>query len=514
MLLSDTRKMSKIEDSKIEKTLRKIALEAIKKGEEGATIKVLRKRTESKLGLEDDFLKGGAWRSKSKEIIEAAFADPEQPAEKVKESASKPQKKSKKSDEDGGSSSAGAAKSGVSTPKPPQKTAPQVNGVKRKASGSETASGTGVDSASSTKRASEQSPSKKAKVSAPPAASQPSASQKTASSSGSADSSEEESESESGSSESDEKAAGDSPSPRRPAATEHQQSISAIPSKAFTPPSGYTAVDESLLSNNSGFSEGHLEGKQIWHITAPSNVPISALTELALSSISSGEAVLSHKNVSYALNEDKTMGAESTALLAPSAEGYQKIQPQISRTLHLQQKIDLPNLSARQASQVTESNAAGDVARASVSTVRPQPKGLRMRYKPPGFGKGRPGRIGSGSESGGDEGAVEGGTPSFQFPKTLGQHGVEVRQDGDVEMVDAGEIEGVGEKKAKKKRKEKDDARADGEAPKVNGVSKEPSHGKSVTNGDGAEKESKEEKKRRKEEKRARKEAKSKGTVV
>lgn len=229
--------------------------------------------------------------------------------------------------------------------------------------------------------------------------------------------------------------------------------IKAISPKAFKPPVGYNPVDAATSTNGTGFSPKDLGGKQIWHITAPSNVSLSSITEVAIDMVQSNQIVLSHKGIDYVLNEDKSEGKEVPTLMIATPNGHERIQHKIERRLQLQQKITLPNLSNLQASQLTGSNVAGNVAAAAVQCVRPQPKGLRMRYRPPGFGHGNPGRIGSGSD-GTDEEDQPDVSPSFQFPKALGEVGTAVQQDGDVEMVDAAEAERSA-KKPKKKRKEK-----------------------------------------------------------
>ncbi|KAM0715846.1 hypothetical protein Q7P37_008360 [Cladosporium fusiforme] len=192
--------------------------------------------------------------------------------------------------------------------------------------------------------------------------------------------------------------------------------VSSVPAKPYDAPLGYTSLD---TSSRAALSNAALQGKQVWHITAPANLPISSLTEVALGSIQSGKPVLSHKGLDYVLSEDK--GAQSgnaTLVLLPEKDGYKPISQPVSKTLHLRQHVVLPNLSEKQASDATGSNAAGDVARPAVAAVRPQPKGMKMRYRPPGFGSGDPGRIGSGSES---ESEVEpvGKEAAFQFPKKL-----------------------------------------------------------------------------------------------
>lgn len=209
--------------------------------------------------------------------------------------------------------------------------------------------------------------------------------------------------------------------------------VSSVPAKPFDAPNGYVSFD---TSSQSALSSADLQGKQVWHITAPANLPMSSITEIALDSIQSGKPVFSHKGIDYAMSEDK--GAQSgnaTIVLLPEKDGYKPISQPVSKTLHLRQHIVLPNLSQKQASDTTGSNAAGDVARSAVSAVRPQPKGMKMRFKPSGFGSGDPGRIGSGSESEG-EAEPAGKEATLQFPKKL---------------------EATGHKKDKKGKKEKKD---------------------------------------------------------
>lgn len=494
--------MATSKDTKIEKTLRKVVLEAKRNGED-VSINAARGRTEEKLGLEAGFLKAGEWKGRSKAIIHAAFAEPNEDTDEPEERQA-------------GSFAPDASKAAASTPKPPQKTAPQVNGVKRKTS--EDGSAEGIKDKSAQRA--DQPLSKKAKVTASQGESR---SEEASSISTSDESAEEQSKSGSGSSEAEDDELEEGPRQNGETSAEQQPLAQAVPAKSFKPPLGYSAVDSIMLSESNSLFNSDLQGKQIWHITAPSGIPLSSLTELTLSSISAAEPVLSYEDMPYVLNEDHTVGADSTALLVPSKGGYQKALPKVTRTLHLQQNIDLPSLSALQASQATGSHAAGDLAQAATTNVRPQPKGLRMRFKPPGFGRGNPGRIGS--DSGSDDGyADEDIGPSFQFPRTLGQHGVEVRQDGDVEMVDAAEVEEPStqadkrEKKSKKKRKDEKSGAPNVEALKANGVVRVVSddaaatHSKDETspNGNGAREESKEDRKRRKEEKRARKEAKTK----
>lgn len=239
-------------------------------------------------------------------------------------------------------------------------------------------------------------------------------------------------DSESSEGESEDDSAADKMDVDKPAPTPAGM-VSSVVAKPFDAPHGYTSFD---TSSRSALSSADVQGKQVWHITAPANLPISALTEVALDSIQSGKPVLSHKGSDYVLSEDKgaTTG-NATVVLLPEKDGYKPISQPVSKTFHLRQHIALPNINEKQTSEKTGSNAAGDVARPAVYAVRPQPKGMRMRYRPPGFGAGDPGRIGSGSESESEAEPV-GKEATLQFPK---------------------QPEATGHKKDKKEKKEKKD---------------------------------------------------------
>ena len=93
-----------------------------------------------------------------------------------------------------------------------------------------------------------------------------------------------------------------------------------------------------------------------------------------------------------------------------------------------------------------------------------------MRYRPPGFGPGKPGTIGSESESTDEEDQAV-ARPKFQFPKSLGMHSASAQHDA--QATTAADRES-GVKKARKK-KQKD---REGDAvsqPVVNGGSASPS---------------------------------------
>ncbi|KAK6005896.1 hypothetical protein QM012_007538 [Aureobasidium pullulans] len=170
-----------------------------------------------------------------------------------------------------------------------------------------------------------------------------------------------------------------------------------VPPQPFVPPPGYKALNtKTALAKTvtSLFDPSTLASKQIWHITAPSSVPLSQIKSVSLSAIQSHQTILSHNGTDYNLSEEPTNNAR---VLVPSSktDAYTTIEIPVSKSLHLQQTINLPNLSAYQADPTTGSNAAANLKTPAISTPRPQPKGMRMRYKPPGFGDSDPGVIGS-----------------------------------------------------------------------------------------------------------------------
>jgi len=66
----------------------------------------------------------------------------------------------------------------------------------------------------------------------------------------------------------------------------------------YKPPPGFeTASIVAATSSDLAdlFAPLYLQGKQLWHITVPSTVPIDSITEVAAESVQNGKSVLSHK---------------------------------------------------------------------------------------------------------------------------------------------------------------------------------------------------------------------------
>ncbi|KAF2466668.1 uncharacterized protein BDR25DRAFT_292997 [Lindgomyces ingoldianus] len=172
-----------------------------------------------------------------------------------------------------------------------------------------------------------------------------------------------------------------------------------LPAQPFIPPKGFTAVPTHTNPSSQALKIfDNIEGKQIWHITAPASVSLSGLKDLASDKVLKGEPILSYNGTDYGFSVGEEKEEATRRVLVPSTVGYKAVPTRISQTLHLQQVIRLPKVSPKQADTNTTSAAAASITTSTVRAPRPQVKGLRMRYFPSGFGLQDPGIIGS-SES-------------------------------------------------------------------------------------------------------------------
>ncbi|KAL3426281.1 hypothetical protein PVAG01_03072 [Phlyctema vagabunda] len=169
----------------------------------------------------------------------------------------------------------------------------------------------------------------------------------------------------------------------------------------FVPPKGFEtkAINEESASASELFSKSNLEGKEIWYITTPASTPLSAVKEISLKAVKKGKAVLSQDGNDYGFVQDDTEDNGFTKIMLPTGKGYRANANKFAQVLHLQQIVNLP----------TQGHADADVpSQATVPTKRParqQPKGLKMRFTPIGYGDGDAGTLGS-SESEADDDAA------------------------------------------------------------------------------------------------------------
>jgi DNA-directed RNA polymerase I subunit RPA34.5 len=246
-----------------------------------------------------------------------------------------------------------------------------------------------------------------------------------------------------------------------------RQATTAVPPRSrpiYEPPQGFQApkTHPSSSPTSKFLSPSNLEGKQIWHITAPASVPVSTLKEVSNQEIMNGEAVLSYKGSEYGFVslDEAIAGSNQAVLLVPSKEGYQLgmllfcslrwglylidvshgvAGTNFSRTILLQQFVRLP----LHTNPIEGASQASSALPATTKAARKRPEGLKMRFMP--IGVDSPGSAGLGWSSSQDDSDVDGakalgkGTSAnnFRFPNgfTEGRHSEKRKRatpDGDI----------------------------------------------------------------------------------
>ncbi|KAF2794987.1 hypothetical protein K505DRAFT_274122 [Melanomma pulvis-pyrius CBS 109.77] len=167
------------------------------------------------------------------------------------------------------------------------------------------------------------------------------------------------------------------------------------PAQAYIPPKDFTAISTPLHSSSPAVRLfENLEGKQIWHITAPANVSLASLKELAMDKALEGDAVLKHNSIDYGFSAGGKNEHATRSVLIPQQRGFKAVPTRITKTLHLQQVVRLANLPSAP-SQPTNSEPPSFITSTAVRAPRPQVKGLKMNFFPSGFSASEPGIVGS-----------------------------------------------------------------------------------------------------------------------
>lgn len=150
-----------------------------------------------------------------------------------------------------------------------------------------------------------------------------------------------------------------------------------------------------------------------------------------------GKPVATIDGQNYGFANGEGPERDNTKLLVPSREGerYEVSKRSIDQVLHLQQIVQLPELMTKEKATVP----------AAKKFVRQQPKGLRMRFKPIGFGDEAPGKIGESD----DECDVE----MEDVPRAFKKH--KVAEESDAEAISRKSKKDKEMKKDKKEKKEK-----------------------------------------------------------
>ncbi|KAL1601783.1 hypothetical protein SLS60_006698 [Paraconiothyrium brasiliense] len=163
------------------------------------------------------------------------------------------------------------------------------------------------------------------------------------------------------------------------------QTVTFQQARPYIPPEDFKAAStERAASSANANIFKNLHGKQIWHITAPEDVSLKDLTKLAMDKAQNGVPVLDYRGANYILSPVE-VGAGEREVMIPVANGYRAVPTKIAQSFNMQQVINLPRLTSKQADQSTGSEAAASITASTIRAVKPQVKGLKMRFFPSGF---------------------------------------------------------------------------------------------------------------------------------
>jgi len=131
-----------------------------------------------------------------------------------------------------------------------------------------------------------------------------------------------------------------------------------------------------------------LEGKQIWHISAPSTMPVSQIESLDIAGGLKGAEILNHKGIAYELSSANM--EDATVLLPQGRNGeYAPASAKVTRAFRLQESSKATANGHIAASEHHDSEVDQTVKFFATQTgqkppPRKQPGNLKARYVPYG----------------------------------------------------------------------------------------------------------------------------------
>ncbi|KAF2707415.1 hypothetical protein K504DRAFT_458858 [Pleomassaria siparia CBS 279.74] len=153
------------------------------------------------------------------------------------------------------------------------------------------------------------------------------------------------------------------------------------PAQAYVPPKDFTTIPTPLNPSQASKMFDNLQEKQIWHFTAPADVSLASIKDIAMDKALQGEAVLNHKGIDYGFSAAEK-SERAHAVLIPRLRGFEAVPLRISKTYHIQQNVHLPKLAAQ--SSRTRTEPASFITLSTIRAPRPQVKGLKMNFFPSG----------------------------------------------------------------------------------------------------------------------------------
>ncbi|KAL4881063.1 DNA-directed RNA polymerase I subunit RPA34.5-domain-containing protein [Aspergillus karnatakaensis] len=228
------------------------------------------------------------------------------------------------------------------------------------------------------------------------------------------------------------------------------QARAARPAKSFKPPLGFKPAKNQPSSSTTSTTLSDLNGKQVFHITAPAYLPLSKVKEVSLAGALKGEPILKHDGVQYGIPPDSVKQAGSSGqtlfLHDSKSQTYRGTVTNVP-TYHIQEIISLPGGSEYEEATVR-------AAEALIKPPRKQPKHLKMRFHPVGSGDAPPETLGSSAEESEEE------APSFKVPKGLEKEKEKKRKH---QQTEADGSQSVGEPRKKSKKHSSDNVEHAGE---------------------------------------------------
>lgn len=93
--------------------------------------------------------------------------------------------------------------------------------------------------------------------------------------------------------------------------------------KPYQPPKGYNLVPEKeRTSSKAARIFDNLQGKQVWHITAPAGVSLKELQTIAMDKAMKGDSILSQKGTNYGFSTTEKSEDGPREVLVPRKNGY------------------------------------------------------------------------------------------------------------------------------------------------------------------------------------------------
>ncbi|EFQ31723.1 DNA-directed RNA polymerase I subunit [Colletotrichum graminicola] len=151
--------------------------------------------------------------------------------------------------------------------------------------------------------------------------------------------------------------------------------------------------DEDGKDMSDFFAKAKLDGKQLWYFTVPASIPINVVEKLQIpmDKAQNGDAIFKHHSEDYTVGFD--VGSTAVQLLIPNKKGtrYEQASQKVDKVLHVKRVTQL--VGEPRAPRPNQPNAA-----------RPQPPGLKARFRPIGVSDDTPlGSIGLDASPDNDE---------------------------------------------------------------------------------------------------------------